>query len=142
MTTKEFKKILGGDPDAKMHWMFPDGSFVPDHYHVTEVGRVCKDYIDCGGTVRNSTSCVLQVWVHSDTEHRLKSGKLSDIMRLAEDLLGSDEIPVEIEYGAENVSQYPITDWEPTPAGPLFLLGGKRTCCLAPDKCGVGKGCC
>jgi hypothetical protein len=32
---------------------------VPTHYHITEVGKVQKDFIDCGGTVRSSTACVL-----------------------------------------------------------------------------------
>lgn len=59
MTTKEFKKILEENLDGHMRWMFQDGSFVPDHYHVTEVGKVRKDFIDCGGNIRNSTSCVL-----------------------------------------------------------------------------------
>mgnify|MGYP003642228923 CR=1 FL=1 len=30
----------------------PDGSLVPSHFHVTEVGQVSKHFIDCGGTVR------------------------------------------------------------------------------------------
>lgn len=142
MTIKEFKKILENNPDARMHWMLPDKSFVLDHYHITEIGKVRKDFIDCGGTVRNSASCVLQIWVADDTHHRLKTDKLADIIRMAEDVLGSEEIPVEIEYDNGVISQYPVTDWESTPSGPLFYLGGKRTCCLAPDKCGVGKGCC
>ena len=43
MTTKEFKKILEENPDSHMHWMLPDKSFVPKHYHMTEVGNVRKD---------------------------------------------------------------------------------------------------
>lgn len=30
-----------------------NGGFVPEHFHVTEVGIVSKNFIDCGGTVRN-----------------------------------------------------------------------------------------
>ena len=142
ITTKEFKKILEENPDSHMHWMLPDKYFVPKHYHITEVGKVRKDYIDCGGTVRSKESCVLQVWVHDDADHRLKTDKLADIIRLAEGILGSDDLPVEIEYEQGVVSQYPIGGFEPTPSGPLFYLGAKHTACLAPDKCGVGNGCC
>ena len=52
MTVKEFRQAIDSNPDAKMHWMLPDKSFVPAHYHITEVGKVQKDFVDCGGTVR------------------------------------------------------------------------------------------
>lgn len=26
--------------------------FVPEHFHITEVGPITKNFIDCGGTVR------------------------------------------------------------------------------------------
>ena len=28
----------------------PDGTAVPAHFHITEVGKVEKHFIDCGGT--------------------------------------------------------------------------------------------
>ena len=30
----------------------PNGDLVPNHFHVTEVGRVTKNFIDCGGKIR------------------------------------------------------------------------------------------
>ena len=33
-------------------FQLPDGSLVPSHFHVTEVGKVSKHFIDCGGTLR------------------------------------------------------------------------------------------
>lgn len=122
--------------------MLPDGRFVPAHFHVTEVGRVQKDFIDCGGTRRSTTSCVLQVWVADDTDHRLAAGKLAGIMEVAAPLLGSEELPVEVEYESGVVSQYPIGRAEATPSGLLFELGTKHTACLAPQKCGIDSGCC
>ncbi len=38
-------------------FQLPDGSLVPGHFHVTEVGRISKHFIDCGGTVRQGRSC-------------------------------------------------------------------------------------
>jgi hypothetical protein len=143
MTVKEFCRALEDNPGGKMHWMLPDKSFVPAHYHITEVGKLRKDFIDCGGTVRSTTACLLQVWVAQDVDHRLETTKLATIMRMAAPLLGSDELPVEVEYEEGVISQYLIGGMEVTPSGLLFYLGMKHTACLAPGKCGVdGTGCC
>jgi hypothetical protein len=143
MNVRELLGVLAAHPGVRMHLMLPDKSFVPAHFHITEVGRVHKDFIDCGGTVRSTTSCLLQVWVANDLDHRLESNKLAKIIEIAAPLLQSDELPVEVEYEDAVVSQYPLAAAEPTPAGLLFHLGDKHTACLAPDKCGVGgTGCC
>ena len=142
MNLQAFLDLVSANPGASVHLMLPDGDFVPEHFHVTEVGRVQKDFIDCGGTVRSSASCVLQVWVANDLDHRLDAAKLAKIVRLAEPILKSEELPVEVEYESGRISQYPVTGAEVTPGGLLFHLGGKHTECLAPDKCGVGTGCC
>ncbi|QEL14433.1 DUF6428 family protein [Limnoglobus roseus] len=143
MTVTELSEVLAAHPGVNLHFMLPDGAFVPSHFHVTEVGRVRKDFIDCGGTVRSTESCVLQLWVADDKAHRLDAAKLANIVRLAAPVLGPNDPPVEVEYDAEVITQLPVTGVEVTPAGLLFLLGGKHTACLAPDKCGVGAaGCC
>ena len=143
MNVAEFRAILAAHPEARMHWMLPDRSFVPDHYHITEVGRVQKDFIDCGGTIRSLTSCLLQIWVAEDKDHRLLAKKLATIMEIAGAVLKSDELPVEVEYEEGTISQYPVAGVEVAPAGLLFHLGAKHTACLAPEKCGVeGGGCC
>jgi hypothetical protein len=123
--------------------MLPGRGFVPEHYHITEVGRLQKDFIDCGGTIRSLSSCLLQIWVADDTDHRLKTTKLAKIMEVATPVLKSDGLPVEVEYEDGAISQYPIAAVEVTPSGLLFHLGTKHTACLAPEKCGVdGGGCC
>lgn len=140
MTINQFKSVLESHPGELMHLMLPDRSFVSNHYHITEVGRVQKDFIDCGGTVRSKVSCVLQVWVAEDVDHRLDTTKLLGIMKAAGVILQSDDLPMEVEYEDAAVSQYPIGGVESTPSGLLFYLGTKHTECLAPEKCGVG--CC
>ena len=138
MTVDTFLHSLSANPAAAIHLMLPDRSFVPAHFHITEVGKVRKDFIDCGGTVRSTAACVLQVWVAQDKDHRLDTTKLAQIVRLAGPLLGSQELPVEIEYEGTSVSQYPVAATEVTPSGVLFHLGTKHTACLAQDRCGVG----
>lgn len=141
MTTREFRSLLEAHLGGAIHWRLPDATYVPVHYHITEVGRVVKDFVDCGGTVRSSSSCVLQVWVADDVDHRLETTKLSGIIKSAESL-SVDDLPVEIEYDVGVISQYPIVGFEHTSCGLIFSLGGKKTACLAPQKCGVGAGCC
>jgi hypothetical protein len=137
MTVNELLTVLSDNPGAALHLMLPDGEFVPAHFHVTEVGRVQKDFIDCGGTVRSAVACVLQTWVADDTGHRLDAGKLARIVRLAAPVLKGTDLPVEVEYDSGVVSQFPLTAAEVTPSGVLFHLGSKHTACLAPDRCGV-----
>ena len=96
MTLTALRDLLAAHPAAGLHFMLPDGDFVPAHFHVTEVGRVQKDFIDCGGTTRSATTCVLQVWAAGDTDHRLDTTRLAAIMRLAAPLLKSDAMPVEV----------------------------------------------
>ena len=131
------RDALAQNPEASLHFLLPDGDLVPPHFHITEVGRVRKDFIDCGGTVRSSTTCLLQVWVAKDLDHRLKATKLSGILKAGEPLLGTDDLPVEVEYEGTSISQYPLTEAEITPAGLLLHLGSKHTACLAPDRCGI-----
>jgi hypothetical protein len=137
MNVNELQAQLQAHPTAALHLRLLDGSFVAAHFHVTEVGRIRKDFIDCGGTRRSLASCSLQVWVADDTDHRLTAGKLAGIIKLAAPLFEGESLPVEIEYEDMLISQYPLDTVEVTPAGLLFSLGGKHTDCLAKDKCGI-----
>ena len=135
------RAMLAAEPGAGVMFELPDGTRVPPHFHVTEVGRVRKDFIDCGGTVRSSERCVLQVWVaDNDEAHRLSAGKLAKIIDLAGPLLGTADLPMEVEYDVGVITQFPIEGAVRTPEGIIFRLGGKHTACLAPDRCGVA--CC
>jgi hypothetical protein len=155
MNVRELKTFLTSNPDLNMQFVLPDGKTIPQHFHVTEVGRVQKDFIDCGGTKRSSVNCLLQTWVAEDTGHRLLSSKLAYILNLANPILKSDEIPVEIEYEGEIISQFTLLSAESSASGLIFQLGTKHTDCLARDKCMIestaesennaccsGTGCC
>jgi len=146
MKLSELKTALANDPNAALHWMLPDGDFVPPHFHVTEVGRVRKDFVDCGGVRRSTSACVLQLWTADDTDHRLVAGRLGMILGLADDLFENAETEVEVEYDRGVLANYPLGGIEFTPAGLLFHLGAKHSACLAPERCGVpgtaAAGCC
>lgn len=145
MKLDDFMAALADHPNTDIQVILPDGNPVPAHFHVTEVGRVQKDFIDCGGTIRSVSSCVLQVWVADDTDHRLSTTKLTKIIGLAAPLLKSTNLPIEIEYEAGVVSQYPLASVEYSTSGLLLCLGSKHTACLAEDRCGInpaGTSCC
>ena len=113
-------------------FMLPNGSFVPEHFHVTEVGLVTKNFIDCGGKVRNETVVNFQLWNANDFEHRLKPKKLLDIIALSEKILGIADFEIEVEYQAETIGKYDL-GFERT----TFILMNKQTACLAQDHCGI-----
>jgi hypothetical protein len=142
MTSAELLDVLSSRPDDPLHVMLPDGGFVPPHFHVTEVGRVQKDFIDCGGTRRSSTTCQLQLWVADDTHHRLTAGKLAGILRKAQPILGASPLPVEVEHEGASLSQYPVAEARATPSGLVLILGGKHADCLAREVCLPQAACC
>ncbi|MCW3122602.1 MAG: hypothetical protein JWQ38_2094 [Flavipsychrobacter sp.] len=115
-----------------VNFRLPDGTFVPEHFHVTEVGIIIKDFIDCGGTVRHEKVANFQLWNANDNDHRLKAGKLLKIIALSEKVLGMEDMEVEVEYQSETIGKYDI-DFD----GSNFLLLAKHTACLASDKCGI-----
>ena len=113
-------------------FQLPNGEFVPSHFHVTEIGKVTKHFIDCGGTVRNETVVNFQLWNANDYNHRLHPEKLLDIIELSEKVLGIEDLEIEVEYQADTIAKFGL-DFD----GENFLLTSKQTDCLAKDKCGV-----
>ena len=140
MTLAELKEALSLYPSKNIRFVFPDGDLIEPEFHVTEVGHVVKNFIDCGGTRRTSSSCVLQTWVAAnDKEHRLAAGKLSGILDLAQTLVPSDALKVEIEYEGCLISQYPLQSYQVEGEELHFTMTGKHTDCLAKEACGVGE---
>jgi hypothetical protein len=115
-----------------VHFLLPNGTAVPEHFHVTEVGVVTKHFIDCGGTVRNEKVANFQLWDANDYDHRLKPSKLLNIIRLSEEILGMEDLEIEVEYQGETIGKYDL-DFN----GKDFVLLSKTTACLAMDACGV-----
>jgi hypothetical protein len=139
MTLSTLRDALAANPDAALTLQLPDGSAVPAHFHVTEIGRVRKDFIDCGGTVRSWARCVLQVWVAGDHDHRVSPAKLARIIGLAGPaILGEDagDLEVDVEYDVGVITQFPLVAVEARAGALVLRLGGKHTACLAPDRCG------
>jgi hypothetical protein len=130
MRLSEIKQLL---PQLSgVSFQLPDGSYVPEHFHVTEVGIVTKHFIDCGGVVRHEKTACFQLWNADDYEHRLKPGKLLHIIDLSEKTLGMEDLDIEVEYQSHTIGRYDL-DFD----GTHFLLLPKHTACLASDQCGI-----
>jgi len=131
MTLNEIKAHL--KTTKTICFQLPDGSMVPAHFHVTEVGKVSKHFIDCGGTVREEQVANFQLWNAADYDHRLHPEKLVHIIELSEKILGLEgDLSIEVEYQGSTIGKYGL-DFN----GDSFLLTTKQTDCLAKDNCGV-----
>jgi len=117
---------------ATVNFQLPDGTIVPPHFHVTEVGVITKNFIDCGGIVRHEKVTNFQLWEAGDFDHRLAPQKLKDIIALSEKVLGMEDSEIEVEYQSETIGKYDL-DFD----GTTFILVPKQTACLAQDACGI-----
>lgn len=115
-----------------VEFQLENGTFVPEHFHITEVGVITKNFIDCGGTIRNEKVINFQLWNADDYEHKLKPTKLSNIIKLSEERLGMEDAEIEVEYQSGTIGKYDLEF-----NGKTFVLKNKTTACLAQEACGI-----
>jgi hypothetical protein len=138
MNLSEFSSLLVQHREKPFQLLLPRGGAVPVSFHITEVGHVVKKFMDCGGRVHRQETCLLQVWVGEDEEHRLAAGKLLGILGKARFSVlpaHADGLPVEIEYEDGMLSQYALTDSSVEEGAVVLRLEEKHTDCLAKDVC-------
>ncbi len=110
----------------------PSGELVPEHFHVTEIGKIDKNFIDCGGTIRNDKKISFQLWKANDYNHRLHPENLIHIIELAKDKLELPDAEIEIEYQGNSIEKYDV-EFD----GENFLMTNMQTDCLAKENCGI-----
>lgn len=116
-----------------INFRLPDGSYVPQHFHVTEVGLVTKHFIDCGGVERKETVVNFQLWEAGDYDHRLAPQKFLKILDISRKVLGeSEDLNIEVEYQQSTIGKFDL-EFD----GKDFVLVSKQTACLAQDACGI-----
>lgn len=135
MQLSKLKKSLSENASRNIRFILPTGGKIPPHAHVTEVARIDKKFIDCGGTQRTETLCRLQTWFQDDTDHRLTAGKLLGILEKSASFFETDKLEVDVEHEAPFISQFPIEKVEVDGDALILRLGIKHTACLAEDKC-------
>lgn len=130
MKLSEFKNLLS--QLETLVFRLENGNFIPDHFHITEVGLITRNFIDCGGTIRETQKINFQIWTANDFEHRLKPQKLLNIIRLSESKLSLPDVEIEVEYQLETIGKFDL-DFD----GKVFWLKNSKTACLAEDSCGI-----
>lgn len=137
MIFADLKTVLANSNISELIIAIKSDRFLEPHFHVTEVGKVTKDFVDCGGVRRKVDACVLQTLVANDVDHRLAPSKLLGILEKSDVLEMDDNTEVEIEIQGDSVETYSIG--QSTVTGPTLTLHlqAKQTACLAPDKCGL-----
>ena len=130
MRISELKQTLANL--EAINFKMTDGTLLPAHFHVTEVGLVTKHFIDCGGIERKETVANFQLWEAGDYDHRLAPQKFLHILTLAQRILGTDDLEIEVEYQQNTIGKFGLTF-----DGQNFLLTTKQTACLAQDACGI-----
>jgi hypothetical protein len=131
MKLSELKHIL--ENLQEISFRLPDGTQIPSHFHVTEVGAVTKHFIDCGGTIRKESVINFQLWTSNDYDHRLAPQKLKSIISLSERHLNLTDQVIEVEYQGESTIQKFGLDFY----NGEFWLTTQQTDCLAKDSCGI-----
>ena len=135
MKVAELKTVLADHAESLVRFSLPNGTSVPAHAHVTEVARIDKHFVDCGGAVREESLCRLQTWVATDFDHRLRAGKLLKILEKAKSVLKSDDLDVDVEHEVGFISQFPVQDASASGSEVILKLGTRHTACLAMDQC-------
>lgn len=131
MKLSEFKIAL--ETITEFTIQLPDGTFVPNHFHITEMGLLTKNFIDCGNTIREEKRITFQVWFAGDLEHRLTANKVFKIIKASENLFQGQDLELEVEYQMEQT----IGKFGLAFENGIFKLMKNETTCLATDHCGI-----
>jgi Family of unknown function (DUF6428) len=111
----------------------PDKTFVPAHFHITEMGIINKKYTDCGNTFREENYFTFQLWFANDIEHRLETNKVLKIVSGIEKNLTTQDLEIQVEYQDTNtIGKYKLGFNN----GNFDLIPTKTTC-LAMENCGI-----
>lgn len=130
MKLSELKTIL---PQLhQISFKLENGTLVPSHFHLTELGFIEKRFVDCGGTVRFEKSISLQLWTANDIDHRFQAEKWLSILTRFELELALEDVEIEVEYQQETIGKFNLAF-----DGHGFILLNKKTACLAEDQCGI-----
>ena len=130
MKLLELKNIL--KTLSEISFQFENGLHIPQHFHITEVGLITKDFIDCGGVIRNEKLISFQLWHANDFNHRLKAKNILEIISMAENSIIFEDPEIEVEYQNSTIGKYGLSF-----NGENFILKSKTTNCLAEDNCGI-----
>jgi Family of unknown function (DUF6428) len=151
MTFHDLQNALEANPNRFPRFVLPDGDYIPAHAHVTEVGHLVRNFIDCGGLSGKEEKVVLQMHVGDDSDHRLRSDRFAKILRLGKRVIRTADLDVDVEYDCCVVAQYPIVNVKPDSEHLNLILQRGRTQCRVHERrqnetaatcCATSAACC
>jgi Family of unknown function (DUF6428) len=128
------RRALERYPTTLPRFILPSGDYIPAHAHVTEVGHVVRNFIDCGGLTGKEEKALLQTHAGNDTDHRLQSDRFAKILELGNRVIPSADLDVDVEYDCCVVAQYPIAEARPDGEHLNLILRRGRTQCRAQER--------
>lgn len=134
MKLHTLQTILLQHPTTCPRFVLPDGGHIPAHAHLTEVGHLVRNFIDCGGMTGREEKVLLQTHVGDDIEHRLESNRFAKILELGQRVLPHTDLDVEVEYDCCVVAQYPIAETRLEGEHLDLILQKGRTQCRARER--------
>lgn len=138
MNLTEFQNYVSENSGHGIVFRFDSGEILPLHFHITEVGKVTKDFVDCGGTRRTYETCRLQTLVANDVDHRLKTDKLGGILGKTVEVLSLDgSLEVDVEVQRDTISVYGVAACTVADETLTVTLQPTNTACLAPEACRI-----
>ena len=132
MKLSQFKSQLA--QTENLEFVLQNGTKVPTHFHITEVGMTTKQFTDCGNTFRIQKTATFQLWTSVDFYHRLEPQKVLKIIASTESMFAGEDLDIEIEYQQETVGKFGLEF-----QNNQFVLTNTKTDCLAKDNCGISE---
>lgn len=117
---------------SELSFELENGTKIPNHFHITEMGLTTKHFVDCGNKLRKEQYANFQIWYSTDTEHRLSPKKLNSIIENYTDFFSFENHEIEVEYQSDTIGRYGLKL-----ENGKFILTSKQTQCLASEHCGV-----
>ena len=130
MKLSQFKSQLA--QTENLSFVLQNGTKVPAHFHITEVGMTTKKFTDCGNTFRIQKTATFQLWTSVDFYHRLEPQKVMKIIESTASMFAGEDLDIEIEYQQETVGKFGLEFQDNQ-----FVLTNTMTDCLAKDNCGI-----
>ena len=130
MKLSDFKKHLS--ILETLTFVQTNGDLVPANFHITEVGLITKQFIDCGGDIHTEKLASIQIWIAQDFDHRLSPKDVATIIDISKKILHDEDLEIEVEYQTETIGKYALEFKENS-----FILIAKHTDCLAKLNCGI-----
>ena len=116
-----------------INFQTPNGKLIPPHFHITEIGKKTKTFIDCGNVLRSDSYVTFQLWHANDFDHRLLPQKLIHIIENSSALQIDETMEIEVEFQTDlTIGLFSLEI-----ANGIFKLLSKETNCLAKDHCGI-----